>query len=198
MSQVRDDALHSNYMTRGLPAPNHNLPLEILDDTAPAVVRDKLRYRWPLIMARRVATADEIEDGLDNYVPLFSDPLHGDPTAGQQDYPPTWMDPHILVILASQQPEIAELLEQACAGTGIALTLRDISASKAHEQALADLANNDALTKLPNRFFRPSRFPAGCNRPGTPGCTARSRCTRARSRCACVCGCPQWRRSGRP
>ena len=36
-------------------------------------------------------------------------------------------------------------------GTGIALTLRDISDLKAHEQMLADLANKDALTHLPNR-----------------------------------------------
>jgi len=36
-------------------------------------------------------------------------------------------------------------------GTGIALTLRDISDVKTHEQALADLANNDPLTQLPNR-----------------------------------------------
>ncbi len=36
-------------------------------------------------------------------------------------------------------------------GAGIALTLRDISELKAHEQTLADLANKDALTLLPNR-----------------------------------------------
>lgn len=145
MSQVRDDALHSNYMTRGLPAPNHNLPLEILDDTAPAVVRDKLRYRWPLIMARRVATADEIEDGLDNYVPLFSDPLHGDPTAGQQDYPPTWMDPHILVILASQQPEIAELLEQAW-------KQNDVSLAKKLESKLQEVFERLYLAYVRHQF----------------------------------------------
>ncbi len=36
-------------------------------------------------------------------------------------------------------------------GTGIAMTLRDISELKAHEQMLADLANKDSLTFLPNR-----------------------------------------------
>ena len=36
-------------------------------------------------------------------------------------------------------------------GTGIALTLRDISDLKAHDQMLADLANKDPLTFLPNR-----------------------------------------------
>ncbi len=49
-------------------------------------------------------------------------------------------------------------------GTGIALTLRDISESKAHEQALADLANNDALTKLPNRRWLMSFLPAAIRR----------------------------------
>lgn len=37
--------------------------------------------------------------------------------------------------------------------SGIALTMRDISDAKAHEQALADLANIDALTRLPNRHW---------------------------------------------
>lgn len=37
--------------------------------------------------------------------------------------------------------------------SGIALTIRDISDAKAHEQALADLANIDALTRLPNRHW---------------------------------------------
>ncbi len=49
-------------------------------------------------------------------------------------------------------------------GTGIALTLRDISESKAHEQALSDLANNDALTKLPNRRWLMSFLPAAMRR----------------------------------
>ncbi len=38
-------------------------------------------------------------------------------------------------------------------GSGIALTLRDISDAKAHEQALSDLANIDVLTRLPNRHW---------------------------------------------
>ena len=49
-------------------------------------------------------------------------------------------------------------------GTGIALTLRDISESKAHEQALADLANNDALTKLPNRRWLMNFLPIAMRR----------------------------------
>lgn len=49
-------------------------------------------------------------------------------------------------------------------GTGIALTLRDISEVKAHEQALADLANNDALTKLPNRRWLMNFLPAAIRR----------------------------------
>ncbi|MGS0743497.1 bifunctional diguanylate cyclase/phosphodiesterase [Glaciimonas sp. GG7] len=36
---------------------------------------------------------------------------------------------------------------------GLALTLRDISESKAHEQALLSMANSDALTALPNRHW---------------------------------------------
>ena len=44
-------------------------------------------------------------------------------------------------------------------GTGIALTLRDISEVKAHEQTLADLANKDALTLLPNRRWLSSFLP---------------------------------------
>ena len=34
---------------------------------------------------------------------------------------------------------------------GLAVTIRDISEEKIHEQALADLANTDTLTRLPNR-----------------------------------------------
>ncbi|MCM0043947.1 MAG: EAL domain-containing protein [Burkholderiaceae bacterium] len=49
-------------------------------------------------------------------------------------------------------------------GTGIALTLRDISALKAHEQALADIANQDALTQLPNRRWLMSLLPAALQR----------------------------------
>lgn len=49
-------------------------------------------------------------------------------------------------------------------GTGIALTLRDISQLKAHEQALADQANHDALTRLPNRRWLMSLLPAALER----------------------------------
>jgi diguanylate cyclase (GGDEF)-like protein/PAS domain S-box-containing protein len=42
---------------------------------------------------------------------------------------------------------------------GLALTIRDISEEKAQEQALADLANNDTLTKLPNRNWLNSFLP---------------------------------------
>ena len=49
-------------------------------------------------------------------------------------------------------------------GAGIALTLRDISEVKAHEQALADLANNDSLTKLPNRRWLMNFLPAAIRR----------------------------------
>jgi diguanylate cyclase (GGDEF)-like protein len=49
-------------------------------------------------------------------------------------------------------------------GPGIALTLRDISDLKTHEQALSDLANNDALTKLPNRRWLMSFLPAAIRR----------------------------------
>ncbi len=49
-------------------------------------------------------------------------------------------------------------------GSGIALTLRDISDLKVHEQALADIANNDALTQLPNRRWLQSFLPAAIRR----------------------------------
>lgn len=49
-------------------------------------------------------------------------------------------------------------------GTGIALTLRDISRLKTHEQALADLANHDPLTQLPNRRWLTSLLPAALAR----------------------------------
>ncbi len=49
-------------------------------------------------------------------------------------------------------------------GSGIALTLRDISELKAHEQALADLANNDPLTQLPNRRWLLNYLPAAIRR----------------------------------
>lgn len=49
-------------------------------------------------------------------------------------------------------------------GTGVALTLRDISDIKTHEQALADLANNDPLTQLPNRRWLMNFLPAAIRR----------------------------------
>ena len=49
-------------------------------------------------------------------------------------------------------------------GSGIALTLRDISDLKTHEQALADMANNDALTQLPNRRWLMNFLPAAIRR----------------------------------
>lgn len=42
---------------------------------------------------------------------------------------------------------------------GLALTIRDISEEKVQEQALTDLANNDTLTKLPNRNWLSSFLP---------------------------------------
>lgn len=49
-------------------------------------------------------------------------------------------------------------------GSGIALTIRDISDAKAHEQALADLANTDVLTKLPNRRWLSDFLPEALRR----------------------------------
>lgn len=49
-------------------------------------------------------------------------------------------------------------------GSGIALTLRDISDAKAHEQALSDLANIDALTRLPNRHWLMNFLPPAVRR----------------------------------
>jgi diguanylate cyclase (GGDEF)-like protein/PAS domain S-box-containing protein len=46
---------------------------------------------------------------------------------------------------------------------GLALTIRDISESKEQEQALASLANNDTLTKLPNRNWLSSFLPNAVN-----------------------------------
>ena len=54
-------------------------------------------------------------------------------------------------------------------GTGIALTLRDISDVKAHEQMLADLANKDALTLLPNRRWLSSFLPEALQRAQRSG-----------------------------
>ena len=49
-------------------------------------------------------------------------------------------------------------------GAGIALTLRDISELKAHEQTLADLANKDVLTLLPNRRWLSGFLPEAVQR----------------------------------
>ncbi len=49
-------------------------------------------------------------------------------------------------------------------GSGIALTLSDISEVKAHQQVLADLANTDALTALPNRRWLTDFLPAALRR----------------------------------
>jgi diguanylate cyclase (GGDEF)-like protein len=49
-------------------------------------------------------------------------------------------------------------------GSGIALTLRDISDLKTHEQLLSDMANNDALTQLPNRRWLMNFLPAAIRR----------------------------------
>ncbi len=50
------------------------------------------------------------------------------------------------------------------AGAGIALTLRDISALKAHEEELNRLANHDALTGLPNRHWLTHQLPLAIER----------------------------------
>ncbi len=49
-------------------------------------------------------------------------------------------------------------------GDGLALTIRDISDIKQHEQALSDLANSDALTQLPNRRWLGEFLPAAVER----------------------------------
>jgi diguanylate cyclase (GGDEF)-like protein len=49
-------------------------------------------------------------------------------------------------------------------GDGLAVTLRDISESKAHEEALSSLANADALTALPNRHWLMSYLPIAVER----------------------------------
>lgn len=49
-------------------------------------------------------------------------------------------------------------------GSGLAITLRDISSAKAHEQNLLALANEDALTKLPNRHWLMTNLPSALAR----------------------------------
>lgn len=54
--------------------------------------------------------------------------------------------------------------------TGLAVTLRDISETKEHEQLLLTMANTDALTGLPNRYwlinFLPTALRSAKNRDG--------------------------------
>jgi diguanylate cyclase (GGDEF)-like protein/PAS domain S-box-containing protein len=49
-------------------------------------------------------------------------------------------------------------------GSGLAMTVRDISEIKAHEQALSTMANADALTSLPNRHWLNNFLPAALER----------------------------------
>lgn len=49
-------------------------------------------------------------------------------------------------------------------GTGVALSLRDITKAKAHEEHLQDLARRDALTGLPNRYWLMEYLPAALHR----------------------------------
>lgn len=49
-------------------------------------------------------------------------------------------------------------------GSGLAVTLRDISRTKAHERELSRLANEDALTSLPNRHWLMNTLPEALQR----------------------------------
>ena len=49
-------------------------------------------------------------------------------------------------------------------GNGLAITLRDISAAKAHEKSLLAMAHEDALTKLPNRHWLMTFLPGAIER----------------------------------
>jgi diguanylate cyclase (GGDEF)-like protein len=49
-------------------------------------------------------------------------------------------------------------------GSGLAVTLRDISHTKAHERELSRLANEDALTNLPNRYWLMNALPEALER----------------------------------
>lgn len=49
-------------------------------------------------------------------------------------------------------------------GGGVALTLRDISEGKAHEEALVELAHRDVLTGLPNRLWLHRYLPTAVRR----------------------------------
>jgi diguanylate cyclase (GGDEF)-like protein len=49
-------------------------------------------------------------------------------------------------------------------GDGLAVTIRDISAAKAHEKSLLSMAHEDALTKLPNRHWLMNFLPLALER----------------------------------
>jgi diguanylate cyclase (GGDEF)-like protein len=49
-------------------------------------------------------------------------------------------------------------------GSGLAITLRDITESRKHQQTLVEIANTDALTSLPNRHSLMSRLPVWLNK----------------------------------
>ncbi|WP_176442472.1 bifunctional diguanylate cyclase/phosphodiesterase [Noviherbaspirillum humi] len=54
-------------------------------------------------------------------------------------------------------------------GSGVAVTLRDITDAKTHAQAMAELANSDALTRLPNRHWLAQFLPECLERAGKAG-----------------------------
>ncbi|RJG07926.1 EAL domain-containing protein [Noviherbaspirillum cavernae] len=56
-------------------------------------------------------------------------------------------------------------------GDGLAVTLRDISDMKAHEEALSRLANMDAVTALPNRHWLMNHLPTAVMRARESGAT---------------------------
>jgi diguanylate cyclase (GGDEF)-like protein/PAS domain S-box-containing protein len=58
-------------------------------------------------------------------------------------------------------------------GSGLAMTIRDISDVKAHEIALSNMANADALTALPNRHWLSNFLPVAINQSReNSGCLA--------------------------
>lgn len=64
--------------------------------------------------------------------------------------------------VARSSPERATWVSRKLtrSGSGLAMTLRDISKLKAHEEALSVLANQDAVTRLPNRHWLMNYLPA--------------------------------------
>lgn len=54
-------------------------------------------------------------------------------------------------------------------GAGLAMTVRDISDTKAHEHALLNMANMDALTSLPNRHWLMNSLPAALKQAENSG-----------------------------